>query len=272
VVRDDDANGIAEQRAHHIAAAVVKDIDGDGNPEYVWVLAIADNSVDNDQDGSTDWNNGSFAGASARDVDSDGNAESFVAMRSYNVNQGEHANGHSSNMNTMWIITTNDIDDDGNMDRVHAVQTFYVAWDNNSDGRPDSYYHHVEGIHAVDYDADGNVDRMVWFESEAAVNNDNADSDIEWASGKQTLHARNFSATGDTEDEYFYHVNHVRGNVSTTNDTAQYENTTMLVYRTVDDGNRSFTHAVRYIGDSWDYDRDGTKDDETVHAYADNRS
>ena len=272
VVRDDDANGVAEQRAHHIAAAVVKDINGDRNPEYVWVLAIADNSVDNDQDGSTDWNNGSFAGATSRDVDSDGNAESFVAMRAYNVNQGEHANGYSSNMNSVWIITTGDTDDDGNMDRVHAVQTFYGAWDNNSDGSPDSYYHHVEGIHAVDDDADGNVDRMVWFESEGAARNDNADSDIELTSGKQTLHSRNFSANGDTESEYFYHINHVRSNVSTTNDTAQYENTTMLVYHTVDDGNRSFSHAVRYIGDSWDYDRDGTKDTEDVHAYADNRS
>ena len=272
LVRDDDANGVAEQRSHYIAAAVVKDLDNDGNPEYVWVLEIADDAVDNDQDGAWDWHNGSFAGAAARDVDSDGHAESYVAMRVYNVKHGEHANGFSSQVSTLWVLTATDSNDDGTPDEVHAVQIFNVEWDNNSDGSPDTQYLHVEGIHVVDRDADGQVDRMVWFEHEATITNDDADADIEWSSGTHTVHARNFTAAGDTEAEYLYHVRHVRGNISTTNDTAQYENTTVIAYQTVDDGNRSFTHAVYINVESWDYDRDGEKESETVHAHSDNRT
>jgi hypothetical protein len=62
-----------------------------------------------------------------------------------------------------------------------------------------------------------------------------------------------------------------KGNISTSG-IAQYENTTIVAYETWNDSSKQETHAFVIVADSWDGDRDGTKESETTHVYHDNRS
>jgi hypothetical protein len=76
---------------------------------------------------------------------------------------------------------------------------------------------------------------------------------------------------GDVTHEYYFHLKNTKGNVSTSG-IAQYENTTLVVYETWNNSQRQETQAVMLIVESWDNDRDGTKESETVHVHHDNRN
>jgi len=268
---DDDANGVPEVRAHWILASVVKDLDADGNPEHAWVIAIHEHNIDSDQDGLWDWKNGSFAGAVARDADSDGHAESYVGMVIHGTENNEQAIGYESSGSRMWLLSWQDKNDDGTSDHIHALQVQTRTWDNDTDGDDDTVHISVQGIDILDRDYDGQEDRVVWWNTANVVTDDDADDEVEYSLATQTFHARNYTSTGAVEAEYLYHVQFLRANISA-NDVAQYENTTIFAYQTVDDSQDSYTHAFYLVTDSIDIDRDGTKETETVHVHEDNRS
>ena len=171
----------------------------------------------------------------------------------------------------MWLLSWQDKNDDGTSDHIHALQVQTRTWDNDTDGDDDTVHISVQGIDILDRDYDGQEDRVVWWNTANVVTDDDADDEVEYSLATQTFHARNYTSTGAVEAEYLYHVQFLRANISA-NDVAQYENTTIFAYQTVDDSQDSYTHAFYLVTDSIDIDRDGTKETETVHVHEDNRS
>lgn len=268
---DDDANGIPERHTKWFAASVVKDINADGNAEHIWFLVHAVDSTDTDADGNWDWENATAAGAEARDWNSDGNIDYYGGVRIYSQKTAEHSNGWGSEIVALWIIQAWDVNSDGNLNGVHAVNVVTVHWDNNSDGHWNTEWGQGNVWHGVDYQGDGNFEREIYVGYEKAISDDDADGNIEYSVEKITVHSRNSSSTGNLEHEYYFHLVQTKGNVSTAG-IAQYENTTLVAYETWNNSHRQETQAVVLVVDSWDYDRDGTKEAETVHVHHDNRN
>jgi hypothetical protein len=268
---DDNSDGIPESQTKWFAASVIKDIDADGNAEHIWYLLHAVESTDSDGDGNWDWENATAAGAEVRDWNSDGNIDYYAGVRIFSQKTAEHSNGWGSEIVAVWIVQFWDINSNGHFNIIHAVNLVTVHWDNNSDGNWNTEWGSGNVWHGIDYQGDGNYEREIYVGYEKAVSDDDADGNIEYSVEKITVHSRNSSLTGNLEHEYYFHLVLTKGNISTAG-IAQYENTTLVAYETWNNTNRQETQAVVLVVDSWDYDRDGTKEAETVHVHHDNRN
>ena len=268
---DADGDGNAESFTRYFVASLYKDVNADDNPEHQWALAHATEATDVDDDGSWDYYNESAAGVEAIDVNSDGNVDHYFGLRIHALKTDEHANGWGSEVVAIWIIEAWDVTSDGNINIVHAVILITVHWDNNSDGAWDTEWAQGAIWNAIDFNGDGNAEREVYMITEVAKSDDDADGNIEYHVTKITLHSRNSTSAGDVEHEYYYNLVSSKSNISTSG-IAQYENVTLVAYETWNDSSKQETHAIVAVADSWDYDRDGTKESETTHVYHDNRS
>lgn len=271
VEADDDANGIPEKHTKWFAASVVKDSNADGNAEHIWYLVHAVDSTDTDADGNWDWENATAAGAEVRDWNSDGNVDYYGGVRIYSQKTDQHSNGWGSEVVAIWIIQAWDANSDGNVNGVHAVNVVTIHWDNNSDGNWNTEWGQGNVWHGVDFNGDGHFEREAYVGFEKAISDDDADGNIEYSVEDITVHTRNSTMAGDVTHEYYFHLKNTKGNVSTSG-IAQYENTTLVVYETWNNSQRQETQAVMLIVESWDNDRDGTKESETVHVHHDNRN
>lgn len=267
---DADGDGLSETKQSFFFATTVKDWNADGNPEHIWYLTHSSEGRDIDDDGDWDFMNETAAGAEVRDWNSDGNFDYYGAIRIYAQKRDQQANGWNSETTATWILQMWDINSNGNVNVVHAVVIVQVHWDNNSDGTWDTEWTNGNVWHGIDFNGDGHYERAVYVGLTAARSDDNADGNIEWESSEITIHTRNSTIQGHVTHEYYYHLIQTKGNVSTQG-IAQYENTTLVAYETWNTPNRTETHAVVIVADSFDWDRDGIKDVETVHVYHDNR-
>ena len=268
---DDDADGIPERHTKWFAASVVKDLNADGNPEHIWYLVHSVDSTDIDGDGKWDWENSTAAGAEARDSNSDGNIDYYAAVRIYSQKSDQHQNGWGSEVVAVWVLQAWDANSDGNANGVHAVTAVTVRWDNNTDGDWDTEWGNGNVWHGVDFNGDGYYERETYVGFERAISDDDGDGNIEYSVEDIVVHTRNTTLSGNVTHEYYFHLVQTKGNVSTAG-IAQYENTTLVAYETWNNTHREETQAVVLVVESWDYDRDGTKESETVHVHHDNRS
>ncbi len=267
---DADGDGLSETKQHYFFATTVKDLNADGNPEHIWYLTYSSEGRDLDDDGDWDFMNETAAGAEVRDWNSDGNLDYYGAIRIYAQKRDQQANGWNSETTATWILQQWDLGSNGNINVIHAVAVFQVHWDNNSDGAWDTEWTRVNVWHGIDFNGDGHYERAVYVGIVNHRSDDNADGNIEWQLSDMTVHTRNTTILGHVNHEYYFHLREAKGNISTQG-VAQYENTTLVAYETWDTPNRSETHALVIISDSFDWDRDGVKDVETVHVLYDNR-
>ena len=270
--REDDADGDGnpETLQKFFYATTVKDWDADGNADHTWFLTHSTEATDLDDDGNWDFYNETAAGAEARDWNDDGNLDYYAAIRVYAQKQDEQPNGWNSETTATWILQLWDFNSNGDINAVHAVEIIQVHWDNNSDGLWDTEWTNANVWHGRDFNGDGHYERTIYVGAESFRSDDDADGNIEWTNNDVTIHTRNTTMAGDLQHEYYYHIVQVEGNVSTSG-IAQYENTTLVVYETWDTPQRQETHALVAVADSYDWDRDGVKETETVHVYYDNR-
>lgn len=267
---DADGDGLSETKQSYFFASTVKDLNADGHPEHIWYLTHSSEGRDIDDDGDWDFMNETAAGAEARDWNSDGNIDYYGAIRIYAQKQGQQANGWNSETTATWILQMWDVNSNGNVNVIHAVAIIQVHWDNNSDGTWNTEWTNANVWHGIDFNGDGHYERAIFVGMTSARSDDNADGNIEWQSSDMTIHTRNSTITGHVNHEYYFHLVETKANISTQG-VAQYENTTLLAYETWDTPARQETHAVVIVADSFDWDRDGVKDVETVHLYHDNR-
>jgi hypothetical protein len=266
---DSDGDGNSETHTLWFVASTVKDLDADGNPEHIWVFVHGVQSTDSDDDGNLDWRNETLAGAEARDWNDDGNTDYYVGVRIYVIKASEHANGWVGQGVFIWILKVWDINSDGNWNVVHAVAHDNVTYDNNSDGIADTYRTNVYVWHGIDLNGNGHYERQVYVFFTMRQIDDNADGNLEATQFASLIHSRNSTLNGVTHEWYIWN-SVIQYNVSSSG-IAQITNQTTVGYETWNTSQRQETHAVVYMNQENDDDRDGTTDSQTTY-YVDNRS
>lgn len=259
------------QSSGFFLASTVEDLDADGNAERVAWVAHSSRSSDTNADGVLESKTEMGAGAEGLDWDDDGVWDRYTGIRIHNVRTGEHSNGWSTEVQTIWILRLWDLDGDGHVDMLHAVSVFNAHWDNNSNGEWDTTYGLGVSYYALDTTGDGAANRQVLARSEIAVSDDDGDDNAEWTSSEILIASVNTSADGTVTHAWVLNYRVIEGNVSPAG-VAAYSNTTALAYETWNEAGHQETHAVYVMVEKWDQDRDGVTDQETVHHYEDNRS
>ena len=185
-------NGTATDTNVWLLAAVVVDMDEDGNAEFAALAAATIRTVDLNSDGTNEASHIRYGVMAIRDHNDDGQPENGIILLHEAVAWDLDGDGNvNRQMNHGRIIHMQDRDSDGNLDRMRAAAFGEQKWDNNSDGTIDGRQSGWLGVGYTDRDLDGDFDKVAMA---YGVKN-------EWTGPNGGKHKESFFLASTVEDD-----------------------------------------------------------------------